>query len=88
MIKELLEMTNTSQSIVKQNNLKKKKERKKALCHDWVMNWLFLASTIPEPRFFTSFFPCGSDTHFKSALAISLHIVATSSTLQTYKGES
>ena len=30
MIKELLEMTNTSQSIVKQNNLKKerKKERK------------------------------------------------------------
>ena len=34
MIKELLEMTNTSQSIVKQNNLKKKKERKKALCHD------------------------------------------------------
>lgn len=28
MVKELLEMTNTSQSIIKQNNLKKKNERK------------------------------------------------------------
>ena len=34
MVKELLEMTNASQSIIKQNNLKKKKKRKNALCHD------------------------------------------------------
>ena len=35
MIKELLETTNTSQSIAKQNNLKIKK--KKALCHHHVI---------------------------------------------------
>ena len=52
MIKELLEMTNTSQSIAKQNNLKIKK---KALCHHHVIPCLFLASIFPEPRFFPSF---------------------------------
>ena len=53
MIKELLEMTNTLQSIVKRNNLKRKKESSlPSLSNELTF---FLASIFPEPRLFTSF---------------------------------
>ena len=53
MKKELLEMTNTSQSIVKQNNLQRKKESSlPSLSNELTF---FLASIFVEPRFFTSF---------------------------------
>ena len=84
MIKELLEMTNTSQSIAKQNNLKIKKKSSLPSSRN----------TLTFPRLYfpgaqiLPLFPWGSDTHFKSVLVINLHIVDMASTLQTHKGES
>lgn len=46
-------MTNTSQSIVKQNNLQRKKESSLPSLSNELT--LFLGSIFLEPRFFTSF---------------------------------